>query len=97
MGTYGQGNPIVINCGFKPKVLFIYISKPSFNESVVGSLYNGALFLGWAEGITVLQSISYPPSDIIRFTQLDNGLSFYGVNYLQNSTEGQIYYYVALG
>lgn len=96
-GTYGQSNPTMINCGFKPKMLFIYISKPSFNDSIVASQYTDVLFAGWAEGVTAIQSNSYPPSDLIRFTQLDNGLSFYGNNYPYNNREGIIYYYAALG
>lgn len=96
-GTYGQSNPVVINCGFKPKILFIYASETGYNSNVLGVSYYGVPFLGWAEGVVALKSVSYPPSDLIRFTQLDNGLSFYAADFPYNNTRGLTYYYAALG
>lgn len=96
-GTYGQSNPTVINCGFKPKMLFIYLLNPTYSTAVLGSSYIGVNFVGWAEGITTLKSASYPPTDLIHFTQLDDGLSFYGVDSSYNNDAGVSYYYVVLG
>lgn len=95
-GLYGQSNPTVINCGFKPKILFIYGPNPIYNSAVFGSSYIGVNFVGWAEGITDIRE-GYPSEDMIHFTQLDDGLSFYGVNHSYNNNEGVTYNYVALG
>ena len=95
-GLYGQSNPTVINCGFKPKILFIYAPNPIYNSTVFGSTYIGVNFVGWAEGITDIKE-DYPEEDLIHFTQLDDGLSFYGVNHSYNNGEGVTYNYVVLG
>ena len=96
-GLYGQSNPIVINCGFKPKIFFIYcVPNPRYVTEVFGSSYIGVNFVGWAEGITAIND-GYPIEDLIHFTQLDDGLSFYGVNHPYNNGEGVTYNYVVLG
>ena len=96
-GLYGQSNPIVINCGFKPKILFIYAPEPDFNPAVLGSTYVGVSFVGWAEGITDIVT-GYPSEVLIHFTQLDDGLSFYGVDSpYNNNNKGVTYNYVVLG
>lgn len=96
-GLYGQSNPTVIDCGFKPKILFIYAPNPIHTTTVFGSSYFGVNFVGWAEGITDLKVSSYPNESAIHFTQLDDGLSFYGVNSSYNNNEGVTYCYVVLG
>ena len=96
-GLYGQSNPTVINCGFKPKILFIYCGpNPRYSTQIFGSTYIGVNFVGWAEGITAIND-GYPIEDLIHFTQLDDGLSFYGIDHPYNNNEGVNYNYVVLG
>lgn len=38
-GTYGQSNPTVINCGFKPKYVYVYNFAPA-NDVTQTSLYS---------------------------------------------------------
>ena len=95
-GLYGQSNPIVIDCGFKPKILFLYAPNPRYNSAVFGSLYIGVNFVGWAEGITDIKDDS-SSEDLIHYTQLDDGLSFYSVDHPYNNNEGVTYNYVVLG
>lgn len=108
-GTYGERSPTVINCGFKPKVVFFAISYGKYYQAINYIKYHcdapsgdvmvyGLQFTGWHEGISVLTSGSYPYTPV-NFTATDTGLSFWttlGVE-VQNNKNGVTYYFIAIG
>ena len=51
-GTYGQSHPTVINCGFKPKMVFIFAANGSLFRNEYVSV-NGGSFVYESTGITV--------------------------------------------
>ena len=108
-GTHGEGNPTVINCGFKPKVVFFAISYGKYYQAINYISYHrdapsdnaivyGAQFVGWYEGISVLTSQSYPYTPV-NFTATDTGLSFWTTMdaETQNNKNGVTYYFIAIG
>lgn len=97
-GTYGQNNPIIINCGFRPKMALFYTQIPTYNESSLIRSYFGAPVFGWMDGITKVES-DYPPDYpyMLSFTPLDNGLSFFGSSSQYNNVNGITYRYIVFG
>lgn len=93
--TYGQSNPTVINCGFKPKIVFIFLNNETLNAEVVNALYGGVSVF-WADGIEKLYGSN---NEVVTYTATSNGLSFYSVVYWwnQNNETGKHYNYIALG
>ena len=103
-GTYGQSNPTVINCGFKPKMVlfwrgpqFVQITTMSSEPPVYG--INKAL---WLEGV---EEALYSNVTTMYFTQTSVGLSFYApdpqyVTYhgtYQNNMYNVVYNWLAIG
>lgn len=103
-GTYGQSNPTVINCGFKPKMVVFILSKFDAttiqNSRSLGSIEFcwGGNLTGWIAGVQSLNLSNYKN---LFFSQTDTGLQFYcdGQDSAgdQNNASGQTYYYIAFG
>ena len=103
-GTYGQDNPTVITCGFKPKMVLVYMLNQLANSVEMNGTRKvyGVGCAWWVEGV---KEAVYPDITTISFTQTEVGLSLYApdpqyVTYhgeYQNNASGSVYYYIALG
>lgn len=87
-GTYGGSNPITINCGFKPKAVFV--------SGNCGQIGNACMKLVYPDlnGDTLVNGYS---SQVIAW--LDNGVSWYGRYNAGNGMNqaGYTYSYIAIG
>ena len=94
---YGSNNPIIITCGFRPKMVLFCVNGVVYNYNSVTSDYIGTPILGWIDGITEVKEYFPPDNDtILFFTQLDNGLSFFS-DRPYNNHNGITYHYIAFG
>lgn len=96
-GTYGQSNPTVINCGFKPRMVVFGVSGVTIRENMAYSLIFGLPLYGWIEGVSDISS-SQIKNAKARYSETDNGLSFWGNGALeQNNVNSTRYFWIAFG
>lgn len=102
-GTYGESNPTVITCGFKPKMIVFALSRfdaTSIQNSESFGLIeacSGGNLIGWIEGVQKLNAGNYK---YLYFSQTDVGLQFYcdaNNAAAQNNQASKSYCYIAIG
>ena len=100
-GTWGKSHPVVINCGFKPKIVLIYNINAQAESHGTNPAIHGLTMFGWVQD--VVNSSLDGMSLSIKWTQTDTGLSWYSNSTdssgaeSQNNTSGKKYYWIALG
>lgn len=81
-GTYGQSNPTVINCGFKPKMMLVFKEYGlTYDGRHLTKLYataedNGNSEFFYYEGLSKIY-IDGDGTYIFFITELSNGISYY--------------------
>lgn len=81
-GTYGQSNPIVINCGFKPKMMLVFKGYGiTYNGRRLTNLYataenNVDSEFFYYEGLSKI-TIDDDGQYILFITELSDGISYY--------------------
>ena len=100
-GTHGKSHPVVINCGFKPKIVLIYSINAQAGRYGGNPTIYGLAMCGWVKD--VVNSSFDAKSYSIKWTQTDTRLSWYtnrddsyGAEF-QNNTSGKKYYWLAIG
>ena len=64
---YGSNNPIIITCGFRPKMVLFCVNGVVYNSDSVTSSYIGIPILGWIDGITEVREYFPPDNNTILF------------------------------
>ena len=101
-GTYGQSNPTVINCGFKPKVLLVFKEYGIMDSGrSLSNLYGTAenntdSELFYYDGLTRIK-IDSDGEYIFFITATSNGISYYCQDqWKQLNQQFYTYYWFAL-